>query len=317
MNFDYDFNSSNTLMDVRMMPHHHHNHHHHAHQAFTSNLINARSSTSSSHTDDLNGSSHTFDCLMNEVDNVQVDCIANEGKSDEETDRFDLINQANTNQLIQHQNQQQQKDLNSIQQLQAQQNHLSLNDNIGLKAKQINRTSNNANACSNIEKNFRFETTTSNKFHYVLMAPTSPAVKANEETLTYLNQGQNYELRINRVTNMFNSSTTTATVSSSSSSFINESRQVEDIKPLIVDSKLTKNANDESQTMNRIVCGASDSESTDKLSYHNLNESSSNCSLYLSIVRVCFWDRKLQEIEHEEIKEVKICSIFFRVGIST
>jgi hypothetical protein len=25
---------------------------------------------------------------------------------------------------------------------------------------------------------------------------------------------------------------------------------------------------------------------------------------YLSVVRLCFWDRKLQEIEQEEIKEV-------------
>ena len=38
-----------------------------------------------------------------------------------------------------------------------------------------------------------------NKFQYVIMAPTSPAVKINEDTLTYLNQGQNYELKLNRI----------------------------------------------------------------------------------------------------------------------
>lgn len=40
-----------------------------------------------------------------------------------------------------------------------------------------------------------------NKFEYVIMAPTSPAVKINEDTLTYLNQGQNYELKLNRIQN--------------------------------------------------------------------------------------------------------------------
>ncbi|XP_014898818.1 transcription factor CP2-like protein 1 [Poecilia latipinna] len=33
-------------------------------------------------------------------------------------------------------------------------------------------------------------------FHYVLCAATSPAVKQQEETLTYLNQGQSYEIRM-------------------------------------------------------------------------------------------------------------------------
>ncbi|XP_062312947.1 transcription factor CP2-like protein 1 [Osmerus eperlanus] len=33
-------------------------------------------------------------------------------------------------------------------------------------------------------------------FQYVLCAPTSPAVKQQEETLTYLNQGQSYEIRM-------------------------------------------------------------------------------------------------------------------------
>ncbi|KAG9349100.1 hypothetical protein JZ751_029420 [Albula glossodonta] len=33
-------------------------------------------------------------------------------------------------------------------------------------------------------------------FQYILSAPTSPAVKTHEETLTYLNQGQSYEIRM-------------------------------------------------------------------------------------------------------------------------
>ncbi|XP_067934702.1 transcription factor CP2-like [Watersipora subatra] len=36
-------------------------------------------------------------------------------------------------------------------------------------------------------------------FQYVLAAPTSPASKVNDETLTYLNQGQMYELKVKRV----------------------------------------------------------------------------------------------------------------------
>lgn len=37
------------------------------------------------------------------------------------------------------------------------------------------------------------------RFQYVLSAPTSPATKVNEETLTYLNQGQTYELKVKRI----------------------------------------------------------------------------------------------------------------------
>lgn len=33
-------------------------------------------------------------------------------------------------------------------------------------------------------------------FQYVLCAATSPAVKLHDETLTYLNQGQSYEIRM-------------------------------------------------------------------------------------------------------------------------
>ncbi|XP_064643795.1 transcription factor CP2-like isoform X2 [Lineus longissimus] len=36
-------------------------------------------------------------------------------------------------------------------------------------------------------------------FQYVLAAPTSPATKMNEETLTYLNQGQSYQLKLKQI----------------------------------------------------------------------------------------------------------------------
>lgn len=39
------------------------------------------------------------------------------------------------------------------------------------------------------------------RFQYVLSAPTSPATKMNEETLTYLNQGQAYDLKIKKIGN--------------------------------------------------------------------------------------------------------------------
>lgn len=74
------------------------------------------------------------------------------------------------------------------------------------------------------------------------MAPTSPAAKVNEESLTYLNQGQSYDLR---------------------------------------------------------------------LSYNNAGESVSTASsvepkMFLTIVRLCFWERKMQEIEEDEIAKVNI-----------
>ena len=37
------------------------------------------------------------------------------------------------------------------------------------------------------------------RFQYVLNAATSIATKVNEETLTYLNQGQSYEIRIKKL----------------------------------------------------------------------------------------------------------------------
>jgi len=38
-----------------------------------------------------------------------------------------------------------------------------------------------------------------NGFQYILKAATSPAVKMNEETLTYLNQGQSYEIKLKKL----------------------------------------------------------------------------------------------------------------------
>lgn len=37
------------------------------------------------------------------------------------------------------------------------------------------------------------------RFQYVLAAATSIATKANEETLTYLNQGQSYEIKLKKL----------------------------------------------------------------------------------------------------------------------
>nr|KAG5707063.1 hypothetical protein BaRGS_011774 [Batillaria attramentaria] len=37
------------------------------------------------------------------------------------------------------------------------------------------------------------------RFQYILGAATSPAVKMNEETLTYLNQGQSYEIKVKKL----------------------------------------------------------------------------------------------------------------------
>ncbi|ESO86835.1 hypothetical protein LOTGIDRAFT_128306 [Lottia gigantea] len=44
-----------------------------------------------------------------------------------------------------------------------------------------------------------------NGFQYILGAATSPAVKMNEETLTYLNQGQSYEIKLKKLGDLSNS----------------------------------------------------------------------------------------------------------------
>ena len=257
--------------------------------------------------EDLNASSHNFECLINDVN---VDCIANESvKSDEENDvRFDM--NANENQSML------QKDVTNIQlqhQQQSLHNQLQMQaENICFKGKQQQANNRSVtNLCSmQAENNHRFSNEiNTNKFHYVLMAPTSPAVKLNEDTLTYLNQGQNYELRISRSNNSNNNNN----VSHVSSAYLSDQRQMEDIKPLIIESKINRNFVDSSQTtLNQIVCGNNnDSDSSEKTAFHNLNDVNiqSNNPMFLSIVRVCFWDRKLQEIEQDEIKEVS-CVVF-------
>lgn len=100
-----------------------------------------------------------------------------------------------------------------------------------------------------------------NRFQYIIMAPTSPAVKCSEETLTYLNQGQSYELKMN--------------YSRSDTPFY------------AIDEKKFEPSS----------CGG------DSKHCHTLNEFNDGLT-FLSVIRLCFWDRKLQEIEHEEIKEV-------------
>jgi hypothetical protein len=293
MNYDYEYSSSSShqMVDVRMMSHHHnhlhhiqqqqHNHHNHNQSSNmlrnNNNSSSSSSSSSSSHNDEINNgpSHHSFECLINEVDSVvNADCIANESKSDEENDsRFNLLQNDNK------QKQQQQINRNNIINLDSDKNARFLNE---------------------------ISSVVSNKFHYVLMAPTSPAVKANEDSLTYLNQGQNYELRINRINDSATAIQQQQTIYS----------QMEDIKPLIIESKLNNNKNncsDKSQTtLNQIVCGINgETENAEKLAYNLVSNDGSGTpsgSLYLSIVRICFWDRKLQEIEHQEIKEVEILS---------
>ena len=61
-------------------------------------------------------------------------------------------------------------------------------------------------------------------------------------------------------------------------------------------------------TLNQIIC--EESQNLENMLFQDMNpsivagSSSGGDPVYLSIVRLCFWDRKLQEIEHEEIKEV-------------
>ncbi|RMZ98742.1 transcription factor CP2 1 [Brachionus plicatilis] len=152
-----------------------------------------------------------------------------------------------------------------------------------------------------------------NKFQFVLMAPTSPAVKVNEDTLTYLNQGQNYELKLsNNEAPQMNQSTQMEQ---------NFAFQNEDIKPFInldtksIDSRYLLSNQSNGTTLNQMVRDTNEHELNDKLPHqdncgHNqnlqLDLSAHNSLVYLSVVRVCFWDRKLQEMEQDEIKEVLI-----------
>ena len=46
---------------------------------------------------------------------------------------------------------------------------------------------------------YRHSETMENKFQYIMAAPTSPLTKQGEETLTYLNQGQSYEIKLKKL----------------------------------------------------------------------------------------------------------------------
>lgn len=151
-----------------------------------------------------------------------------------------------------------------------------------------------------------------NKLQFLLMAPTSPAVKVNEETLTYLNQGQNYEIKL----------------SCNEPPHLNELQidqnyayQNEDIKPFInletksIETGFILNNHSNSTTLNQIVRDTNEHDLSDKLPRQENNTNNQNLQLdmsnqntlvYLSVVRVCFWDRKLQEMEQDEIKEVLV-----------
>jgi hypothetical protein len=114
-----------------------------------------------------------------------------------------------------------------------------------------------------LEKNANFNgdyLNSSNKIQYLLMANTSPAVKINEESLTYLNQGQSYELKFNMISSNNNS-----------------------VKKFGSDNEDLYNTQKDNK-------------------FNNID--SKDEKLYLSVIRLCFWERKLQEIEQEEIKEV-------------
>ena len=286
------------------------------------NTPRSKSPFESNSTDDLNSSSNNFDCLMNEVDGVNVDSFGNEsGKSDEENVspcRYNMLpNSANQNGMHQARHHHLQ---NNIPVQQHSSNETAVNSGICMQPGKKQRTVSNSYGAtpSSIgtyvnEKNIRFSNDFSNsvnKFQYILMAPTSPAVKTNEDTLTYLNQGQNYELKLG----LLNSSTIQSNsyqncdLSSNNLEYISDSRrQLEDIKPMINtrDNMKDNLIEPPNETLNQIVCGA---ENYEKIGfYQDPNESSASGPIYLSVVRLCFWDRKLQEIEQEEIKEVIYC----------
>lgn len=215
-----------------------------------------------------------------------------------------------------------------MQNLYMQPNHQSNHKQYNGKSQQLTGANNlaggGANQYSNgNESKGRFSTdylSIMNKFQSVLMAPTSPAVKVNEDTLTYLNQGQNYELKLSRLTAPKVMAASTIAIQPNQTS--QNGHYMEDIKPLLIDSKAVQCRTDSfkdiltespSSTLNQLVCDAEadkmlfcGQELNEEPSLSNLTSSGSD-PVYLSIIRLCFWDRKLQEIEHEEIKEVSCC----------
>jgi hypothetical protein len=260
---------------------------------------------------------HQFDCLINET-GVNIDTIANENKADEDILQSSVSSSSNSSSSSfsynmnnvsnrfnhQHQHTQLQHQLN-------QQNMQQTNGNSNLDYSYSANSSPSNSYLSN-KKFIKQDTTSLNdinyvsdknqasfandsKFQYVLLAPTSPAVKTNEDTLTYLNQGQNYELRL--------SFTDSVSMNSCAKTFDNNGRQdknnsnyIEDIKPLIINGKPNVSINDNNGNNNNGQSKFLSNDSNDAKTY----------PVYLSIIRLCFWDRKLQESEHHEIKEVSL-----------
>lgn len=77
-------------------------------------------------------------------------------------------------------------------------NHNSQNDVIENENEQANSLSHQYHAQ---ESMFGIDPS-KQKFHYMLAAPTSVATKLNEDTMTYLNQGQAYEIKLENMTDV-------------------------------------------------------------------------------------------------------------------
>lgn len=270
--------------------------------------------TTTSASNDYTSSNTNFDCLINDVDGVNVDTINSDPKCDQHGNDLEsgmhrypndhrhaalLMQQHQTaNQLMYGanntcgvSNQGYMLDQSSLTQM----TQLT-NDNLPQKRFQ---RQNSGLSTSNVKFSNDFQNTI-NKFQYILMAPTSPAVKINEDTLTYLNQGQNYELRLTRSdmpSPILNNTTNSLNqLNNDDSGYIQDRRTLEDIKPLIIDGKpATETVLSQTDTNGLNI------DNNQKMTLNELNE---NSLVYMSIIRLCFWDRKLQEIEQDEIKEV-------------
>jgi hypothetical protein len=300
---------------------------------------------------------HQFDCLMNDVDGVNVDTIANENKNDDDilhsnsssssssssgsAPRYATMMNCDTLHLNVHRHHQQaqQAQLAQLQHTPNQYGFGNPNQNSNTYSsnkKNYNKTNNSGNNQSNTsmystssnaancaDKNSKYssEYNSLNKYQYILMAPTSPAVKTNEDTLTYLNQGQNYELRLSltegvQIANVNNDGNSSSVQLQPKQEqryhYLNNDNQntLEDIKPLIINGKanvVNSSSNGNSNSDHQI----DSSSQANKLSILDLSKATSTQNVYLSVIRLCFWDRKLQEIEHEEIKEVSKNKNFF------
>ncbi|BFZ06421.1 hypothetical protein BsWGS_09463 [Bradybaena similaris] len=104
-----------------------------------------------------------------------------------------------------------------------------------------------------------------NGFQYILGAATSPAVKMNEETLTYLNQGQSYEIKLKKLGDL----------SELQGKFLRDT----DHEPTFA------------KPSNILQCPAAPS-----MSFAHLHK---------SVVKVLFHDRRLQFMEKEQIDSWK------------